>query len=123
RVGVHSGRGPSYIRTTMTSPNDPPVGRPSSFDEWLQAFKEQASFFTGLKLNVGAPRWQLADVLPVLPFIGAGVGLAAGLVFAIVRGVAGPGRLAGAPAGGGAGANTRPPRADGPASPPREVRA
>jgi len=79
----------------MTSPNDPPVGRPASFDEWLQAFKEQASFFTGLKLNIGAPRWQLADVLPVLPFVGAGVGLAAGLVFAIVRGVAGPGWLAG----------------------------
>ena len=71
------------------------AGRPSSFDEWLQAFKEQASFFTGLKLDVGVPRWQLADVLPVLPFIGAGVGLAAGLVFAIVRGLAGPGWLAG----------------------------
>ena len=69
----------------MTSPNEPITGRPSSFDEWLQAFKEQASFFTGLKLDVGVPRWQLADVLPVLPFIGAGVGLAAGLVFAIVR--------------------------------------
>jgi adenosylcobinamide-GDP ribazoletransferase len=79
----------------MTSPNDPPSGRPSSFDEWLQAFKEQVSFFTGIKLDVGAPRWALADVLPVLPFIGAGVGLAAGLVFAIVRGVAGPGWLAG----------------------------
>ena len=48
-----------------------------------------------LKLDVGAPRWPLADVLPVLPFIGAGVGLAAGLVFAIVRGLAGPGWLAG----------------------------
>src|SRR5205807_1313569 len=83
RLGVHRGRGPSYIQVTMTSPNDPPAGRPSSFDEWLQAFKEQASFFTGLKLNVGAPRWQLADVLPVLPFIGAGVGLAAGLVVLI----------------------------------------
>jgi adenosylcobinamide-GDP ribazoletransferase len=79
----------------MTSPNDFSAGRPSSFDEWLQAFKEQASFFTGLKLNAGAPRWKLADVLPVLPLIGAGVGLAAGLVFAIVRGVAGPGWLAG----------------------------
>ena len=63
----------------MTNPNAPISGRPSSFDEWLQAFKEQVSFFTGLKLDVGAPRWQLADVLPVLPFIGAGVGLAAGL--------------------------------------------
>jgi len=86
----------------MTSPNDPPEsdpphgGRPSSFDEWLQALKEQACFFTGLKLNVGAPRWPLSDVLPVLPIIGAGVGLAAGLVFAIVRGLAGPGWLAGA---------------------------
>jgi adenosylcobinamide-GDP ribazoletransferase len=79
----------------MTSPNDLPGRRPSSFDEWLQAFKEQASFFTGLKLNAGAPRWQLADVLPVLPIVGAGVGLAAGLLFAIVRGVAGPGWLAG----------------------------
>ena len=81
----------------MTSPNEPSFGaRPSSFDEWLQAFKEQATFFTGLKLDVGRPRWQLADVLPVLPFIGAGVGLAAGLVFAIVRGVTGgPGWLAG----------------------------
>jgi adenosylcobinamide-GDP ribazoletransferase len=79
----------------MTSPNEPyGAGRPSSFDDWLQAFKEQASFFTGLRLNVGAPRWPLSDVLPVLPFIGAAVGLAAGLVFAIVRGLAGPGWLA-----------------------------
>ena len=77
----------------MTSPTEPPIARPSSFDEWLQAFKEQATFFTGLKLDVGAPRWQLADVLPVLPFVGAGVGLAAGLVFAIMRGL-GPGWLA-----------------------------
>ncbi len=79
----------------MTNPNSPVSGRPSSFDEWLQAFKEQASFFTGLKLDVGAPRWQLADVLPVLPVIGAAVGLAAGLVFAVARGLAGPGWLAG----------------------------
>ena len=43
----------------MTSPTEPPVARPSSFDEWLQAFKEQATFFTGLKLDVGAPRWQV----------------------------------------------------------------
>ena len=72
----------------MTSPNDArSTGRPSSFDDWLQAFKEQASFFTGLKLDVGVPRWQLADVLPVLPLIGAGVGLAAGLVFASARAV------------------------------------
>ncbi|OFW99090.1 MAG: cobalamin 5'-phosphate synthase [Alphaproteobacteria bacterium RIFCSPHIGHO2_12_FULL_66_14] len=80
----------------MTSPNEfeAPPGRPSSFDEWLQAFKEQTSFFTGLKLDVGIPRWQLADVLPVLPFVGACVGLAAGLVFAVVRGVSGPGWLA-----------------------------
>ena len=79
----------------MTDPNTPISGRPSSFDDWLQAFKEQTSFFTGLRLDVGVPRWQLADVLPVLPFIGAGVGLAAGLVFAIVHGLAGPGWLAG----------------------------
>ncbi|MDP2330305.1 MAG: adenosylcobinamide-GDP ribazoletransferase [Reyranella sp.] len=80
----------------MTSPNEfeAPPGRPSSFDEWLQAFKEQVSFFTGLKLDVGIPRWRLADVLPVLPFVGACVGLAAGIVFAVVRGVAGPGWLA-----------------------------
>ena len=78
----------------MTSPSEPPIARPSSFDEWLQAFKEQVTFFTGLKLDVGAPRWLLADVLPVLPFIGALVGLAAGLVFAVVRGLAGPGWLA-----------------------------
>jgi adenosylcobinamide-GDP ribazoletransferase len=77
-------------------PSDFPRGRPSSFDEWLQAFREQVSFFTGLKLSDGAPRWQLADVLPVLPFVGAGVGLASGLVFAVVRGVSGPGWLAGA---------------------------
>lgn len=82
----------------MTSPNEPPPfgsfgSRPSSFDDWLQAFKEQASFFTGIKLDVGAPRWPLSEVLPVLPVIGAAVGLAAGLVFAIVRGL-GPGWLA-----------------------------
>jgi adenosylcobinamide-GDP ribazoletransferase len=85
----------------MTSPDDRPGdlpgSRPTSFDEWVQAFKEQASFFTGLKLtDGGAPRWQLADVLPVLPVVGAGVGLAAGLVFAIVRGISGPGWLAAA---------------------------
>ena len=67
----------------MTSPSEPPVARPDSFDEWLQAFREQASFFTGLRFDVGAPRWQLADVLPVLPVIGAAIGFAAGLVFAI----------------------------------------
>src|SRR5204863_1506329 len=83
----------------MTSPNDTSGGRPASFDDWLQAFKEQASFFTGVNLgsssSSGAPRWPLADVLPVLPFIGAAVGLAAGLVFAIVRSISGPGWLAG----------------------------
>jgi adenosylcobinamide-GDP ribazoletransferase len=83
----------------MTSPNDfpeaPAGARPSSFDDWLQAFKEQATFFTGIRFDTGAPRWPLADVLPVLPFIGAGVGLAAGLVFAIVRAISGPGWLAG----------------------------
>ena len=74
----------------MTSPSAPPTARPASFDEWLQALREQASFFTGLRLDVGAPRWLLADVLPV---IGAGVGLAAGLVFAVVQALA-PGWLA-----------------------------
>ena len=82
----------------MTSPNDFSGARPSSFDDWLQAFKEQATFFTGVKLDTGSstgvPRWPLADVLPVLPFIGAAVGLAAGLVFAIVRAISGPGWLA-----------------------------
>src|SRR5436190_3059403 len=83
----------------MTSPNDfpeaPSGARPSSFDEWLQAFKEQATFFTGVTFDTGAPRWALADVLPVLPLIGAGVGLAAGLVFGVVRAISGPGWLAG----------------------------
>ena len=82
----------------MTSPQDfdgRSLGhRPSSFDDWLQAFKEQATFFTGIRLETGVPCWQLADVLPVLPFIGAAVGLAAGLVFAIMRSLAGPGWLA-----------------------------
>ncbi len=78
----------------MTSPGDPPPSRPSSFDEWVEAFREQASFFTGVRLSEGPPRWPLSDVLPVLPVVGAGVGLAAGLVFAIVRGIAGPGWLA-----------------------------
>ena len=102
----------------MTSPDEPPKdllgNRPSSFDEWLQAFKEQASFFTGLKLtDGGAPRWQLADVLPVLPFVGAGVGLAAGLVFAIVRGISGPGWLAAALAVGASALITRALHEDG----------
>ena len=79
----------------MTSPNDFPGARPASFDDWLQAFKEQATFFTGVKFDTGIPRWPLADVLPVLPFIGAAVGLAAGLVFAIVLGISGMGWLAG----------------------------
>ena len=82
----------------MTSPNDFPdpasPGRPASFEDWLRAFKEQASFFTGVRFNIGAPRWPLAEVLPVLPFVGAAIGLAAGLVFGIVRGIAGPGWLA-----------------------------
>src|SRR3979490_2712612 len=78
----------------MTSPNEPISGRPSSFDEWLQAFKEQASFFTGLKLDVGVPPWPLADAAPALAFVGGRVGFAAGLVSASVRGLAGPGWLA-----------------------------
>ena len=87
----------------MTSPDQPPpheapheqaARRPAGFDDWLQAFKEQVSFFTGVKLAVGLPRWQLADVLPVLPVVGACIGLAVGLLFAIVRGLAGPGWLA-----------------------------
>jgi len=83
----------------MTSPQDFPdrglaAVPPSSFDDWLRAFKEQAAFFTGVKFNVGLPRWPLAEVLPVLPFVGAAIGLAAGLVFAIVRSIAGPGWLA-----------------------------
>ena len=45
----------------MTSPSEPPTARPATFDEWLQALREQASFFTGLRLDVGVPRWQLAD--------------------------------------------------------------
>src|SRR5258707_12701298 len=94
----------------MTSPSEPPIARPSSFDEWLQAFKEQVTFFTGLKLDVGAPRWQLADVLPVLPFVGAGVGLAAGLVFAIMRSL-GPGWLAAVVAAGAAAVVPPPPPA------------
>lgn len=84
----------------MTSPDDSsadfPGTRPSTFDEWVQALKEQLSFFTGLKLETGVPRWPLADVLPVLPVVGACVGLASGLVFALVRGISGPGWLAGA---------------------------
>jgi adenosylcobinamide-GDP ribazoletransferase len=80
----------------MTSPDDfPRNNRPASYDEWLQAFKEQAAFFTGFRFAVDAPRWQLADVLPVLPFIGAAVGLVAGFVFALARSLAGPGWLAG----------------------------
>ena len=79
----------------MTSPNEFPSGRPSSFDDWFQALKEQASFFTGLKLDVGLPRWQLAEVLPVLPVLGAGLGLAAGLIFVLVHSLTGPGWLPG----------------------------
>jgi adenosylcobinamide-GDP ribazoletransferase len=79
----------------MTSIDPPPPGnRPHSFDEWLQAFKEQASFFTGLDLASGTPRWTLADSLPVLPFLGAGIGLAAGIVFALAKGITGIGWLA-----------------------------
>jgi adenosylcobinamide-GDP ribazoletransferase len=102
----------------MTSPPDPfaapPASHgPSSFDEWLQALKEQASFFTGLKLDVGLPRWRLADVLPVLPVIGAGVGFAAGLVFAIFEGLFGVGWLAAALAVGAAVLITRALHEDG----------
>ncbi|MBS0520974.1 MAG: adenosylcobinamide-GDP ribazoletransferase [Proteobacteria bacterium] len=97
----------------MTSPNEFPAAPPATFDEWLQAFKEQASFFTGVTFDVGAPRWPLADVLPVLPVIGAAVGLAAGLVFGIVRALAGPGWLAGALAVGAAVLITRALHEDG----------
>jgi adenosylcobinamide-GDP ribazoletransferase len=79
----------------MTSPSDFPGSRPTTYDEWLQAFKEQAAFFTGFRFNISEPRWQLADVLPVLPFIGAAVGLVAGFIFALARSLAGPGWLAG----------------------------
>lgn len=83
----------------MTSQNPPPPGatpydRPHSFDDWYQALKEQASFFTGLDLKMGAPRWKLADCLPVLPVLGALIGLAAGLVFGVVQGITGLGWLA-----------------------------
>ena len=88
----------------MTSPNDPfpganPGDRPHSFDEWYQALKEQASFFTGLNLaganpSGGAPRWKLSDCLPVLPVLGAAIGLAAGLAFGVAKGVTGIGWLA-----------------------------
>jgi adenosylcobinamide-GDP ribazoletransferase len=101
----------------MTSPNEfpdtPPTGRPVTFDDWLQAFREQASFFTGLKFGAGVPRWPLSEVLPVLPFIGALVGLIAGLVFAIVRGISGPGWLAAALAVGAAVLATRALHEDG----------
>jgi adenosylcobinamide-GDP ribazoletransferase len=78
----------------MTSPDPAPHDKPSSFDDWLQAFKEQAAFFTGFRPGVGEPRWKLADVLPVLPFLGAAIGLAAGLVFTIANSVTGVGWLA-----------------------------
>ena len=103
-LGVHRGRGPSYIRPIMTSPNDHSqrayhwrARRPSTTGCRPSRSRRRSS--PALKLDVGVPRWQLADVLPVLPFIGAGVGLAAGLVFAIVRG-AGRTGLAGRRAGG-----------------------
>lgn len=82
----------------MTSPNEfpdqVPRGRPTSFEDWLQAFKQQASFFTGVRFDASALRWPLAEVLPVLPFIGAAIGLAAGLVFGIVCTIDGPRWLA-----------------------------
>jgi adenosylcobinamide-GDP ribazoletransferase len=83
----------------MTSPDPaphdrPPHDRPSSFDDWLQALKEQASFFTAIDMGVGVPRWKLADTLPVLPVLGAAVGLVAGFVFALVNSIAGVGWLA-----------------------------
>ncbi|MBM3643210.1 MAG: adenosylcobinamide-GDP ribazoletransferase [Alphaproteobacteria bacterium] len=80
----------------MASPDDPASRRPASIDEWLQAAREQASFFTGLRLAEGPLRWRLADVLPVLPLVGAGVGLASGLAFAVVQGISGIGWLAAA---------------------------
>jgi len=41
-------RGPSYIRSHLTSPNEPFAGshRPSSSTNGCKAFKEQTSFFT-----------------------------------------------------------------------------
>jgi adenosylcobinamide-GDP ribazoletransferase len=96
----------------MTSPSDLPP-RPASFDEWLQAFKEQASFFTGLRFGTGLPRWPLSEVLPVLPAVGALVGLVSGIVFALVRGIAGPAWLAGALAVGAAVLVTRALHEDG----------
>ncbi len=97
----------------MTSPNDFSGRRPATYDDWLQAFKEQAAFFTGFRFDISAPRWQLADVLPVLPFIGAAVGLVAGFVFAIARSLAGPGWLAGVLAVGAAVVITRALHEDG----------
>ncbi|MBV8393697.1 MAG: adenosylcobinamide-GDP ribazoletransferase, partial [Alphaproteobacteria bacterium] len=89
----------------MTSPSEfpGPAGRPASFDDWVQAFKEQVSFFTALRFGpssdsssgmTAAPRWPLADVLPVLPFVGVLVGGVAGVEFAVVRGLFGSGWLA-----------------------------
>jgi adenosylcobinamide-GDP ribazoletransferase len=82
--------GPNERPAFDRSPHD----RPNSFDDWLQALKEQAAFFTGLNLGVVEPRWRLAEALPVLPFVGAAIGLATGLVFAVASGITGMGWLA-----------------------------
>ena len=65
--------------------------RPRSFDDWLSALAEAAAFYTRLPLGHATRRWSPAATLPVLPIIGLGVGLAAGLAFAVAQGLgAGP---------------------------------
>ncbi len=114
----------------MTSPDDFPEARPrdlpgyrpSSFDEWLQAFKEQASVLLHrreARCGDGHGYWRCASrgnwprCCRCCPSSALRVGLAAGLVFAIVRGIGGPGWLAAALAVGASALITRALHEDG----------
>jgi adenosylcobinamide-GDP ribazoletransferase len=69
--------------------------RPRSFDDWLSALAETAAFYTRLPFGRATRRWSPAAALPVLPVIGLGIGLAAGLAFAVAQGLGAAPLLAG----------------------------
>ncbi len=86
----------------MQAHNDPFAGddetgeRPRSLEDWLSALAETTTFYTRMPLGQFAwRRWSPAACIPVVPVIGLGVGLAAGIAFAIAQGLGAAPLLAG----------------------------
>lgn len=77
-------------------PADDPGDRPRSPEDWLSALAATAAFYTRLPLgSLAAQRWSPAACLPAVPVVGLGVGLVAGIGFALARGLGAEPLLAG----------------------------